>query len=171
MTTAARQPVWSAALTRPIAAGVPERWHPAAWITIKAIHTVAFLSIASLVGIVAWDGLHQRPRRRTVVGAAVALGEAVVYVSNNPVCPLSPLAEALGARSGTVTDMFLPGWVSKRVPVVSGLTLVAGLLLNLRAAVRRSGKPVAGSRGRDPDPAAAHVVRPGPWGRCASTSC
>jgi hypothetical protein len=152
--TEARQPGWSAALTRPIAARVPERWHPAAWVTIKLIHTGAFLSIASLVGIVAWDGLHQRPRRRTVVGAAVGLGEAVVYLSNNQVCPLTPLAEALGARSGTVTDMFLPDWVSKRVPVVSGLTLVVGVLLNLRAATRPSARVLAprGIQGRYPGP-------------------
>jgi hypothetical protein len=128
-----RQPVWSAALTSPIAARVPARWHPAAWVIIKAIHTGAFLSIAGLVGVVAWDGVRQRPRRRTAIGAAVGLGEAVVYLSNNQVCPLTPLAEALGARSGTVTDIFLPAWFSKRVPIVSGVVLGLGLILNLWA--------------------------------------
>jgi hypothetical protein len=102
-------------------------------VAVKAIHTGAFLSIASLVALVAWDGVRQRPRRRTVVGATVGLGESIVYLSNNRVCPLTPLAEELGARSGTVTDIFLPGWFSRRVPVVSGTVLVVGLLLNLRA--------------------------------------
>jgi hypothetical protein len=138
MTMGARHPVWSAALTRPIAARVPPRWHPAAWVAIKTIHTLAFLSIASLVSLVAWDGIRQRPRRRTAVGATVGIGEAAVYLSNNQVCPLTPLAEALGARSGTVTDIFLPTWVSRRIPVVSGVMLGVGLLLNLRAAVHVS---------------------------------
>lgn len=129
----APEPVWSLALTRPIAARIPRRWRPAAMVAIKAIHTAAFLSIASLVALVAWDGVRQRPRRRTVVGATVGLGEAIVYLSNNQVCPLTPLAEELGARSGTVTDIFLPGWISRRVPVVSGTALVVGLLLNVRA--------------------------------------
>ena len=129
----ARRPVWSGAVTRPIAARLPRRWWPAAAVVIKAIHTVAFLSIASLVGLVAWDGVRQGPRRRTGVGAAVGLGEAIVYVSNNQVCPLTPLAEEFGAASGTVTDIFLPTWVSRRVPLFSGTVLCLGLLLNLGA--------------------------------------
>jgi hypothetical protein len=130
---AAAESVWSVALTRPIAARIPQHCRPAAMVAVKAIHTAAFLSIASLVALVAWDGVRQRPRRRTVIGATVGLGEAILYVSNNQVCPLTPLAEELGARSGTVTDIFLPGWFSRRVPVVSGTVLVVGLLLNLRA--------------------------------------
>jgi hypothetical protein len=120
-------------VTRPLAARLSPRLRPAAWVAIKTIHTFAFVVIASLVGLVAWDGLRQRPRRRTAIGAVVGLGEAIVYVSNNQVCPLAPLAEELGATSGTVTDIFLPGWVSRRVPVCSGAVLGLGLVLNLRA--------------------------------------
>lgn len=129
----AREPSWSGALTRTIATHIPERWRPVAALVIKGIHTAAFLLIASLVAVVAVDGMRQAPRRRTALAAAVGVSEALVYASNNQVCPLTPLAVELGAQSGTVTDIFLPDWVSRRVPFVSGTVLVVGLILNLRA--------------------------------------
>lgn len=53
-------------------------------------------------------------------------------MSNNQVCPLSPLAEELGAESGSVTDIFLPDWISRRIPVIGGSVLIVGLILNIR---------------------------------------
>ena len=101
-------------------------------VLIKAIHTAIFLSIASLIVLFTWDGARGRLRRRTVAAAVVALAESAVYVSNNQVCPLSPLAEELGAESGSVTDIFLPDWLSRRIPVISGSVLIVGMVLNLR---------------------------------------
>lgn len=100
---------------------------------IKALHTVIFVSIGAAVALFVWDGVRGRPRRRTAAALGVALGEAAVYVSNNQVCPLTPLAEELGAERGAVADMFLPDWASRRIPVVSILALLAGAALNLRA--------------------------------------
>ena len=78
----------------------------------------------------------------------MALAETVVFASNNQVCPLTPLAEELGAASGSVTDIYLPGWLSRRIPVFSGTTLVVGLVLNVRAwrTTRPSGDPAEASR-------------------------
>ena len=146
--TGPRVPTWSGGLTAPIARRIPGRWRPAAAATIKGIHTAAFLLIASLVAVVAVDGLRQDPRRRTALAAGVGVSEAFVYVSNNQVCPLAPLAEELGAESGTVTDIFLPDLVSRRVPLVSGTMLVVGLVFNLRA-WRKAGRE---ARGKGPGP-------------------
>lgn len=55
-----------------------------------------------------------------------------MYVSNNQVCPLSPLAEDLGAENGSVTDILLPIWISRRIPLVSGTVLLFGIALNVR---------------------------------------
>jgi len=57
----------------------------------------------------------------------------MIYATNNQVCPLTPLAEELGARRGSVTDIFLPNWLSQRIPVVFGSILVVGVVLNLRS--------------------------------------
>lgn len=138
-----REPTWSGALTRPLSGRIPERWRPATLAAIKTAHTVIFLSIAGLIVLFTWDGVRQRPGRRTSLAAVVALAESAVYASNNQVCPLTPLAEELGAASGTVTDIFLPDWASRRIPVASGGTLVVGLVLNLRAWRRRRIAPAA----------------------------
>jgi hypothetical protein len=133
MAAGARGPIWSEALTAPLASRIPVRSRPAVLRIIKAIHTAIFISIAGLIVIVAGDGLRRRPGRRSAAAAAIALAETAVFASNNLVCPLTTLAEELGSSHGTVTDIFLPDWMSRRVPLVSGLVLVVGLFLNLRA--------------------------------------
>lgn len=134
-----REPAWSGPLTVPLAARVPQRWRRDVVFGIKAVHTAVFFSVAGLILLFAWDGARGRARRRTAMAAAVALAESAVYVSNNQVCPLSPLAEELGAASGSVTDIFLPDWLSRRIPLFSGSVLVLGLVLNARALV--NGQP------------------------------
>jgi hypothetical protein len=138
-----RRPVWSAALTVPLAARIPLRWHPVALIIVKSVHTTAFFSIAGSIVLFTWDGFRgQRGRRRTRLAAALALSETIAYATNNQVCPLTPLAEELGARRGTVTDIFLPTWLSRRIPVLSGTTLMVGVALHLRAWLTdRSARP------------------------------
>ena len=77
-----------------------------------------------------WDGLRQRPGTRTLVAGGVVLAESAIYASNNQVCPLTPLAEQFGARSGSVADLFLPDWFSRRIPVFGVTLLLLGLALN-----------------------------------------
>jgi hypothetical protein len=107
---------------------------------IKAVHTAIFFSMAGLILLFAWDGLQGRPRRRAAIAAGFALAETAVFASNNLVCPLTPLAEELGASSGSVTDIYLPDWLSRRIPLISGAVLVVGLVLNGRAAIRSAGR-------------------------------
>ena len=136
MIRARRQPTWSASLTRPIAALIPARSRPAVLTAIKAAHTAIFVSIAGLIALFVWDGARQRSRRRTAVALGVILAECAIYASNNQVCPLTPLAEELGAERGSVADIFLPDWFSRRIPLVSSAALLIGLVLNACAWVR-----------------------------------
>lgn len=129
----ARQPVWSGLFTHGLAARIPQSAWPLALTAIKAVHTVIFASIATLVAAVAWDGVRGRPHRRTAFAAAVAIAESAIYASNNRVCPLTPLAEELGAENGSVTDIFLPEPISRLIPAVAGSALGVGVALNVRA--------------------------------------
>ena len=61
----------------------------------------------------------------------------MLYVSNNQVCPLTPLAEEFGAERGSVVDMFLPAGVARRIPLVAGSAAMLALVLNLRSLARR----------------------------------
>ncbi|MEW5992634.1 MAG: hypothetical protein AB1736_15005 [Chloroflexota bacterium] len=120
-----RRPVWSGSLTTPLARRIPDARRGVAIVAIKAFHSAAFVSIAGLILLFTWDGLRGRLSRRTAIAATVAVAESAVYASNNQVCPLTPLVEELGAESGSVTDIFLPDWLSRRIPpIFGGLVLV-----------------------------------------------
>ena len=136
---AVREPRWSGALTERLAWVIPLGVRAAALTTIKLIHTLIFASVAAAIALFVWDGVRQRPGRRSALALGVALGETAVYVSNNQVCPLTPLAEDLGAERGSVGDIFLPGWFSRRIPLFGGGALIVGLVLHVRAALTRSG--------------------------------
>jgi hypothetical protein len=104
---------------------------------VKTVHTVAFAVIAASISVVAADGLRGRPRRRTGAAAAIAIAECAVYVANDYTCPLTPLAERLGAERGSVSDIFLPDWLARNLAWIATPILVVGLVLNLRALARR----------------------------------
>lgn len=123
-------------LTTRLAAVVPSEWHAATLDAVRAIHTGIFASVGGAILVVIWDGIRQRPGRRTAVAAGVVLVESAVFASNNQVCPLTPLAEQLGAERGSVADLFLPDWISRRIPIVGSIGLALGLALNLGAWLR-----------------------------------
>jgi hypothetical protein len=89
-----------------------------------------FAGIALALTIVAWDGARQRSQRRTAVAAAIALGETAIYVGNGSTCPLTRIAERLGAERGSVADIYLPAKFARRLPVIAGGTFATGLVLN-----------------------------------------
>lgn len=129
----ARNPIWSQLLTVPVARRVPVGWRPAVLTAIKGLHTVIFASVGAAILLLIWEGLRQRPGRRAAVALGVTLAESAIYASNNQVCPLTPLAEELGAERGSVADIFLPDWLSRRIPLLGGGALVLGLVLNAQA--------------------------------------
>jgi len=131
-----RQPTWSGYVTAPMARWIPGAWRHGTLAAIKGIHTAIFVSISAAVVLTVWDGLRGRPRRRTAVAGGVVLAESVLYVSNNQVCPLTPLAEEFGADRGSVVDLFLPAAVARRIPLVAGSSAALALGLNLRALLR-----------------------------------
>jgi hypothetical protein len=116
-----------------LASRIPPRRRPAALRAIRIVHTAAFFAIAGCIAVVDWDGIRKRPGRRASLAACIALAETLTYTSNNQVCPLTPLAEELGATSGTVTDLYLPKAVSDRVPLIGGSALIIGAALHALA--------------------------------------
>ena len=132
-----REPTWSRFFTRPMARRIPARWRDATLAAIKGIHTAIFFSVVAAVVLTLSDGLRGSPRKRTAIAGGVVLVESALYVSNNQVCPLTPLAEAFGTERGSVVDIFLPAAVARRIPVVAGSAAILALALNIRALARR----------------------------------
>jgi hypothetical protein len=133
----ARRPLWSEALSGPLATAIPARWHPATLTVIKVLHTAIFASVGVCILVFVWEGIRQRPGRRAAISLSVTLVESAIFASNNQVCPLTPLAVELGAERGSVADIFLPAWFSRRIPLIGGGALVLGLALNIGALLRR----------------------------------
>ena len=142
----ARNPIWSQLLTVPVARRVPIGWRPAVLTAIKGLHTVIFASVGAAILLLIWEGLRQRPGRRAAVALGVTLAESAIYASNNQVCPLTPLAEKLGAERGSVADIFLPDWLSRRIPLLGGGALVLGLVLNAQALLNGRARDVSIAR-------------------------
>lgn len=143
-----RTPTWSGFFTRPVARVIPRQFRHQALIAIKGLHTILFFSIAAALGVTLWDGLRGRPAGRTAIAGGIVAGESLVYVSNNQVCPFTPLAEEFGAERGSVVDMFLPGVVARKIPLVAGSAALVALVMNLaslfNAHVMRHGESRAG---------------------------
>ncbi len=90
----------------------------AALTLIKVVHTLAWFSIESCMAYLLYAGLAKRSDRRAAVAAAVVTGEGLIFAANRWRCPLTRLAERLGARRGSVTDLYLPEWFARSLPAV-----------------------------------------------------
>jgi pimeloyl-ACP methyl ester carboxylesterase len=119
-----------------IAARAPRRPHPVAVLAVKTIHTAIFLLELASIAWLAVSGLIGR-RDRTVAVATGAVGaEIAVFLANNGVCPLTPLAERLGAARGSVSDIFLPDAVARTIPIWSTALLIVAAGLHARSVLR-----------------------------------
>jgi len=134
-----RRPVWSDTLTVPVAAVIPAAQRTLALRGIRAFHTAAFVAISGAILIFTWEGMRGRRGRLAGAAASIAIAETMIYASNNQVCPLTPLAEQLGATNGSVTDIYLPAWVSERIPMFGGSVLLIGVVAHVVGWRRRPG--------------------------------
>lgn len=104
----------------------------AAIVAIKAVHTLAWLSIESCVVYVLFTGLAGRTDRRVGAAAAVVATESLVFAANGFRCPLTGLAKRYGAKSGSVTDIYLPKWFAHNLPAIHTPLLVLMVYLHLK---------------------------------------
>jgi hypothetical protein len=103
---------------------------------VRAVHSLIFLvELAAILWLVV-SGLLGRRDRPTAVAAALVAAEAAVFLANDGICPLTPLAESLGAERGSVSDIFLPDAVARTIPVWSSALVALGLALHARGIVR-----------------------------------
>ena len=72
------------------------------------------------------------------MAAAVVAAECLVFAADGFRCPMTGLAEAAGATSGSVTDIYLPNWFAKNLPAIHVPLLVLIGWLHGRT-LRRSG--------------------------------
>jgi len=88
---------------------LPSSWRRPALVGVKAVHSLFYFSIEYCMGYLIYAGLRGRQDRRTAIAAGVVGGECLIFLGNRCRCPLTRLAENLGAASGSVTDIYLAG--------------------------------------------------------------
>jgi hypothetical protein len=103
---------------------------------VRALHSGVFLVE---LGAILWllvTGLVGRRDRTVAVAGGLVAAEAAVFVANSGVCPLTPLAERLGARRGSVSDIFLPDAIARTIPIWSSALVGLGVALHVGRLVR-----------------------------------
>jgi hypothetical protein len=110
-------------------------------VLIRVAHTAAWLAIESCVGYLLWSGATGRSDRRAAAATVVVAGECLVFAANGFRCPLTRLAEAAGAASRSVTDIYLPTWLARNLPAIHvPLLLLIGWLYGRTLRRRRTSR-------------------------------
>lgn len=99
---------------------------------VKAIHSLAFAIIQSAILYLIYKGARRQSDRQAAFAFAIAAGESAIYAGNGFRCPLTGLAEDLGAEHGQVTDIFLPKWLARNIANIYVPLLLLGIGLHLR---------------------------------------
>ena len=100
---------------------------------VKAVHTVVFAILSCCVLFVVVSGAFNRITRWTWVAVIAVVAEGLVLVASGGRCPLTSVAERLGAVDGSVSDIFLPKWLADRIfPICTTLFLIGCALVALR---------------------------------------
>lgn len=110
----------------------------AALVAVKAIHTLVWLSVEAAMVYVLQAGVRRRSDRRVALAGAVVAAESMIFLANGARCPLTGVAESLGAEKGSVTDIYLPRRFAHNLPAIHVPLVAAAVLLHARnlAAVR-----------------------------------
>lgn len=96
----------------------PARGSDAALRSIKAIHTLAWFSIEACMMYVLCAGFAGRSDRRAGIAAGVVAAETLIFAGNGFRCPLTQVAQRLGAEHASVTDIYLPRWFARNLPAI-----------------------------------------------------
>jgi hypothetical protein len=112
-------------------------WRTVALVGVKVVHTLAFFSIGSSLGYFAYSAVTKQSDRRAAIAGAVVTGEALIYAGNGWRCPLTGLAERLGATPGPVSDIYLPRWLASHIAEIAGPIFVISILLHASNVFRR----------------------------------
>jgi hypothetical protein len=80
---------------------------------LKLAHTVIFFYMCACLAYILYAGLARDFGWLLIVAIASIVGEGLALMLNRGRCPLTTLAEKRGALKGSVTDLFLPGFIAR----------------------------------------------------------
>lgn len=96
---------------------------------IKTVHSVLFFLLSACVLYTLYSGVVGRITVATWIAVLFVACEGIVLIITRWKCPLTTLAERLGAPNGAVADLFLPQWFADRLFLICGVTMVFAVAL------------------------------------------
>jgi hypothetical protein len=93
---------------------------------------MAWLSIEASMLYLLYAGLARHSDRRAAIAGTVVAGEIVVFAGNGFRCPLTDVAERLGADQASITDIYLPRWFAHNLPAIHVPLVIAAAYLHAR---------------------------------------
>ena len=96
---------------------------------VKLVHTAIFAILSACVLYVLASGLFDHVTPWTWCAIAAIVVEGLVLLLSGGKCPLTAVAERLGAANGSVSDIFLPKWFADRIFPICGTLFVVGCAL------------------------------------------
>ena len=95
---------------------------------VKLVHTLIFWVLSTCVLFSLYGGVADQITPWTWAAVGLVLVESVVLAASGWTCPLTILAERLGAVRGSVSDIFLPKWLADRIFPICGTTYGVALV-------------------------------------------
>ncbi|MCK5432563.1 MAG: hypothetical protein KAJ03_07450 [Gammaproteobacteria bacterium] len=100
---------------------------------IKFLHTLIFVVLCVSVLYALYSGITNRLNFWTAVALGLIAVEGIVLILNGWRCPLTRWAERVGAKNGSVSDIFLPAWLANHLfSVCTPICVVAYLMILIR---------------------------------------
>jgi hypothetical protein len=99
---------------------------------IKTLHTAVWLGIELSMLYVVGAGLRGRTNGRVAMASTIVAGETLIFAANGFRCPLTSVADSLGAEDGSVTDIFLPEWFARNLPAIHVPLIALAVYLHTR---------------------------------------
>ncbi|MDH5265443.1 MAG: hypothetical protein OEX21_11900 [Betaproteobacteria bacterium] len=96
---------------------------------VKLVHTAIFAVLSACVLYVIVSGAVDSITPWTWGAMAAIVVEGLVLLAFGGKCPLTVVAERLGAADGGVTDIFLPKWFADRIFPICGTLFLVGCVL------------------------------------------
>ncbi len=115
-----------------------EGTHRAALTAVRSAHTLIWFLVEAAMVYLVIAGIRKQSDRKAGVAAVIVAAETLVFLGNGARCPLTGLAESMGADSGSVTDIFLPRWFAHNLPVIHVPLIGAAVWLHWRNLTRRA---------------------------------
>ncbi len=96
---------------------------------IKSLHTIIFFFMIICLFYILYCSITKTYNWLLLVAIGAISLEGIALILNNWRCPMTTLAERLGAEKGSVVDIFLPQWISRHVFRASTVLFAAELAL------------------------------------------